>query len=133
MMSASDGRGAEMFRTYVQNWQCDAMGHLNSRNIAGMFDDANAALLSLAAPREPGLGWADRKQTIEYLREISEGSVIAVRSAIAKRGRTSLVTTHEMVDAAADNMVATAEIVTICLDLQTRSARPLPTALAGDA
>jgi acyl-CoA thioester hydrolase len=112
-------------------WHCDAMGHMNTRFIEGLFDDATFSLLDAlgGGPRAlagRAIGWADRKHSFDFLAEILDGDVLEIRSRIDRVGATSLTTRHEMSSARTNSVVAEATIVTVCFDLQARCSTPLP-------
>lgn len=84
----------QLTSTVVHPWSCDAQGHLNTRHYVGIFDDANQVLLArLAHPThhaEPGLGWADVRNEVNYLAEVTAGTVVDVFAAIRRIGTKSL-------------------------------------------
>lgn len=121
----------ETLKSVVNVWQCDQMGHMNTRHIEGLFDDASAYLIDalcggLRTLTESGVGWADRRHVFEFKREILAGDAIDVRSRVSKVGRTSLTIVHEMYRAGDCTVLAEAEVVCVCFDLTERRARPVP-------
>lgn len=121
----------ETLKSVVNVWQCDQMGHMNTRHIEALFDDATAYLVDalcggLRAMTESGVGWADRRHVFEFRHEMLAGDAIDVRSRVDKIGRTSLTIIHEMCRAADGIVLAEAEIVCVCFDLAERRARIVP-------
>jgi acyl-CoA thioester hydrolase len=115
------------------SWQCDSMGHMNTRFIEGLFDDATFSLLESlgggrAAMAGQSVGWADRKHSFDFLAEIRDGYVLEIRTRVERVGTTSLTSTHRMTSAGL--IVAQATIVTVCFDLAARASMPLPTEIA---
>lgn len=117
---------------------CDTQGHMNTRFIEGFFDDATGMAFGLlgADPQtlaRQNIGWADRKHSFEFLHEILAPDLILVLSRPLRVGRTSITFTHRMVHAIRNTDLASSEIVTVCFDLEVRTSRPLPDALAREA
>ncbi|TBW40267.1 acyl-CoA thioesterase [Siculibacillus lacustris] len=108
-------------------WMCDAMGHVNTRHIVGLFDDASYRLLiDLAGPTPPAdLGWADVRCQIDYRDEIRAGTAVDVISTITAIGTKSLTYAHVMVDALTQGVKAEATVVSVRFDLAARKAVPL--------
>jgi acyl-CoA thioester hydrolase len=121
----------------IHPWNCDAMGHLNTRFYVGIFDDANYVVLTMlaAAAREPArtLGWADVHNEIDFLAETKAGSVVEVFVAIRRIGTKSLTLVGEMRRADRDPPVARMVAVIARFDLLERRAVPLSVPIAGAA
>lgn len=119
----------ETYRGVAYPWHCDSMGHMNTQHYCGMFDTATFHFLgSLAGFRKmkaQGIGWADRKQTLTYDKEVLAGDLLIIRSATARIGRTSISFIHTMTDAESGEPRATSENVTVLFDLVNRAAIPL--------
>lgn len=119
----------ETGRAVAHPWLCDQMGHLNTRHYAAIFDDASFHFLGRIAPRAEQAaarrGWADVRVTIEFKHEVAMGSVLVVRSALARLGTKSLTYRQELHDPEAGTLHATAEAVTVLFDLERRVAVPL--------
>jgi acyl-CoA thioester hydrolase len=111
-------------------WLCDVMGHMNARHIYAAFDEAGFVLLEAlgfgtAKGRHEGLGWADVRSEIEFQHEIPMGTVVRVRSQIARLGRKSFTHHHELVSST--NLChAIARVTTVRFDLVHRKAVELP-------
>jgi acyl-CoA thioester hydrolase len=111
------------FSVIVHPWQCDVMGHLNTRFYAAMFDDASLQLLcSLATDCSGQLGWADVEWKLSYQKEVRAGACLKITSTILGIGNKSLAFRHEMTPVSADIIVAIAEIKVVRFDLAARKA-----------
>jgi acyl-CoA thioester hydrolase len=118
----------------IHPWNCDAMGHLNTRFYVGIFDDANYAVLSkLAADARESqdtLGWADVRNEVDFLAEMKAGSVVDVFVAIRRIGTKSLTLVGEMRKGDCDPPVARMVAVIARFDLSERRAVPLSAPIA---
>ncbi|MDX1424278.1 MAG: thioesterase family protein [Kiloniellales bacterium] len=124
----------ETFRGVVYPWHCDHQGHMTTMHYVGMFDAAFWHLLSAqgftrAYLGERGTGFADVRDTIEYLAELPVGSPLAIESGLLKVGTTSIVSFNRMRDTETGRLAATSEKVTVYFDLSARRKIPLPTDL----
>jgi acyl-CoA thioester hydrolase len=113
----------------IHPWNCDAMGHLNTRFYVGIFDDANYVVLTMlaAAARESerDLGWADVRNEVDFLAETKAGSVVEVLVAIRRIGTKSLTLVGEMRRGDSVHPVARMVAVITRFDLSERRAVPL--------
>ena len=114
-------------------WMCDAMGHMNVRHYAAMFDDASFQLLGhisgdAAVETE---GWADVRCAIEYTHETRVGALLTVRSHVVRIGRSSLTYRHLMSGSLDEVVRAEAEVTTVRFDLVRRQSMALSPALRG--
>ena len=121
--------GIETWRGMAHPWNCDTMGHMNTRFYAAIYDDASFHFLARLAPSQAqkasGFGWADVRQLIEYKQEVASGALLVVRTELKKLGRTSVEYRHELRDAETDLLHSTSEQVTVRFDLAARKAAPL--------
>jgi acyl-CoA thioester hydrolase len=121
--------GIETWRGMAHPWNCDTMGHMNTRFYAAIYDDASFHFLARLAPsraqKESGCGWADVRQLIEYKQEVESGALLVVRTVLKRLGRTSVEYRHELHDAETDLLHSTSEQVTVRFDLGARKAAPL--------
>ena len=119
----------ETFRGVAYPWFCDSMQHMNTQHYCGMFDTATfhylASLGGFQKLKSSGLGWADRKQTITYERELLAGELVVVSTRPIRIGRSSVSYLHCMRNAETDELHATSENVTVLFDLNKREAVPL--------
>ena len=120
--------GIVMMDTYwgqAHPWLCDVMGHLNTRNIVAMFDDANMHFLSRLSGSSStiirgDLGWVDAKVTLELKKEIPLGNLVRIRTGIAGLGTKSLTSRSIMSDLTGENVHAIADTVTVAFNFKTR-------------
>lgn len=121
-------------RCLINAWQCDIMGHMNTRHIEALFDDAVGWMITSAcsadASGEHRIGWADRKHVFEFFSEVLAGDAVEIRSSVARLGTSSVTSQHQLVHSVTGKLLATAEIVSVCFDLQQRRSRPIPPAWA---
>ena len=121
--------GIETWRGMAHPWNCDTMGHMNTRFYAAIYDDASFHFLARLAPsraqKESGLGWADVRQLNEYKQEVASGALLLVRTVLKRLGRTSVEYRHVLRDAETDLLHSTSEQVTVRFDLAARKAAPL--------
>lgn len=115
--------GLVTFVGVAHPWMCDAMGHVNVRHYAAMFDDASFQLLGrlTAAMDDDRLGWADVRCEIDYRHEIAAGALLTIHSHVEKLGTSSLTCTHVLTGSFDGPLHAQARIVTVRFDLTTRS------------
>lgn len=121
----------ETFRAVVYPWHCDHQGHMATMHYVGMFDAAFWHLLSAqgftrAYMAEHKTGFADVRDTIEYLAELPAGTPLAIESGLIKVGTTSVVSFNRMRETETGKLAATSEKVTVYFDLDARRKTPLP-------
>jgi acyl-CoA thioester hydrolase len=111
----------------VHPWNCDAQGHLNTRHYVGIFDDANQVLLArIAGPDAAAtLGWADVRNEVDFVAEITAGTVVDVFAAIRRIGTKSLTIASELRQAHSDDACARMLAIITRFDLTARRAVPL--------
>lgn len=122
-------------RTYqgvVYPAQCDAMGHMTVQYYVAAFDQAMWNLVyalgwrPAAAPDRTG--FADVRHVTNYRAELAAGAPFAVDSVPVRCGRSSILTSHRMYDAASGTLAAEMEMTSVHFDLLRRAAIPLPDA-----
>ena len=126
---------AEPILTYlgtIYPWHCDDMGHMNVMWYVGKFDEATWQLFaSVGLPssrlRQEGIGLVAVEQRIEYKRELVAGDTISIRSTFQEVREKALLFTHEMTNQETQELAARTFLTGICIDINTRKARPLPT------
>lgn len=123
----------ETQRGIAHPWLCDSFGHMNTRHYAAMFDDASFHLLGALAGQGELLrqrrGWADVRHTHEFRHEVRAGTLLVIRSAVARLGTKSVTYRHEMRDPETGTLHATSEMVSVLFDLDGRVALPLTDAI----
>ena len=121
----------ETFRAVVYPWHCDHQGHMTTMHYVGMFDAAFWQLLSVqgftrAFFEAHKTGFADVRDTIQYLAELPAGSPVVIESGLTKVGNTSVASFNRMLDSETGTLAATSEKVTVYFDLEARRKTPLP-------
>jgi len=126
---------AEPILTYlgtIYPWHCDHMGHMNVMWYVGKFDEATWQLFaSVGLPssrlRQEGIGLVAVEQRIEYKRELLAGDTISIRSTFQEVREKTLIFCHEMTNQETQELAARTFLTGVCIDINTRKARPLPT------
>ncbi|WP_421694559.1 acyl-CoA thioesterase [Aestuariivirga sp.] len=122
--AAQSLRGLITFVGVAHPWMCDAMGHVNVRSYAAMFDDASFQLLGrvagIAAEEGSHLGWADVRCEVAYRREIRAGDLLTIHSRVEKIGNSSLAYSHRLIGSIDGAVRADAKIVTVRFDTGAR-------------
>jgi len=108
----------------IHPWNCDAQGHLNTRHYVGIFDDANQVLLARIVGRpadaDSSLGWADVRNEIDFLAEVTAGTVVDVFAAIRRIGTKSLTIAAELRRANSNEACARMQAIIARFDLTAR-------------
>lgn len=128
--------GVVTFMSVAHPWMCDAMGHVNVRHYAAMFDDAGFQFLGRIAGDEAAdqtLGWADVRGETDFLHETPAGALLTIRSRVEKVGTSSLVCMHVMTGSHDGVLHARARFVTVRFDLVARRKAELSPALRARA
>lgn len=110
----------------IHPWHCDAQGHLNTRHLVGILDDANIVLLNSLAREDQGasanLGWADVRNELDYLAETKAMNVVDVFAAVRRIGTKSLTIALEMRVANSPDTAARMLAIITRFDLAARRA-----------
>lgn len=119
------------YRGTIYPWHCDHMGHMNVMWYVGKFDEATWQLLasvglSATRLRQEGIGMVAVEQRIEYKRELLAGDLITIQSHIQETREKSLLFVHEMTNQETQELAARTVLTGVCIDINTRKARPLP-------
>jgi YbgC/YbaW family acyl-CoA thioester hydrolase len=112
--------------------ECDAYGHLNQASFHALFERARWEVLA----RGPGMDFfarlgvwpALRKSTIEYHAQVFPGDVLRFSQLLLHLGRTSFTLRQTCCRVRDDALVATTDIVFVCIDPQGRPV-PVPEAV----
>lgn len=117
--------GIETFRGVVFPWHCDVMGHMSVQHQVPLLDCAVYHLLGEFGPtveaRDDGrIGWADVKQEIHYLKEITDGELLLLRSGIIAAGTSSLRHRTVMLRRSDETICTLMEGVTVRFHLDRR-------------
>ncbi|MFC4312900.1 acyl-CoA thioesterase [Steroidobacter flavus] len=113
----------------VHGVDCDVMGHLNTARSAALFDSATWAMLSRLGYRwrpDAEIGWVDRKNTIEYEREVPVDTPIRVVTRVTRLGEKSMTLLHELQVAEPWERATTFEAVLVQFDNRRRCATRIP-------
>lgn len=117
----------------VYPYECDAFGHLNQAALLTLLERARWDALA----RGPGMDlferngvWpAVRKAVIEYEAAVFARDVLRIETTLVHRGTTSMTLRHTVHRVADDGLVATADMVFVCIDRIGR-ATPIPEEIA---
>jgi 3-oxoadipate enol-lactonase len=102
--------------------ECDAFGHLNQASCLALFERARWEMLA----RGPGMdvfsrhgAWpAVRKATVDYNAAAYPGDVLRFHQALTHHGRTSFAIRQTARRVRDDALIATAELVFVCINRQ---------------
>ena len=117
----------------VYPYECDAFGHLNQAALLTLLERARWDALA----RGPGMDlferngvWpAARKAVIEYEAAALARDVLRIETTLVHRGTTSITLRHAVHRVADDVLIATADMVFVCIDRIGR-ATPIPEEIA---
>ncbi|MEO8030734.1 MAG: alpha/beta fold hydrolase [Gemmatimonadota bacterium] len=106
--------------------ECDAYGHLNQASFLSLFERARWDIVARGPGPNPftteGVWPAVRQTTIEYHAQALPGEQLRFRQRVSAMGRTSFTVQQTAHNAGTDALVATAQVVFVCVD---RSGRPV--------
>ena len=126
----------ETYRAVIYPQYLDHMGHMNVQHYVGHFDQASWSLLAMIGItrsyiKQERKGIVALEQNIRYHREVLEGTLIAVRSHIAKVGNSSMEIRHTMYDPETDDLFAEMVLKSVHFDLEARRPAPIPEEIKG--
>nr|WP_281257243.1 acyl-CoA thioesterase [Laceyella sediminis] len=118
----------------VRPTEIDVMGHVNNAKYLEYMewsreDWYNRAGLPFDLLSEQNVGTVTVNININYRKEARLGQKLTVSTEPIRKGRTSFVLKHEIVNER-EELVADAEVISCTIDLKERKAVPLPDALA---
>lgn len=121
----------ETGRSVVFPWNCDHYGHMNTRWYVHKFDDAGLHIWSMigcghAASRARGVETVAARYTVDFLREMTAGQLLVIRSGFIKLGNKSVTHLHRMFDADGGTLHASLECVEVFFNPETRASMPMP-------
>ena len=130
-MSQRNENYIETFRAVVYPWHCDHQNHMTVMHYVGMFDAAfwhHVAHFGFTPSylKTGNFGFADVKDTLEYKAELPVGSLVVIRSALTRIGRSSFTALHEMFNSETQSVSATSEKTSAYFNLTTRQSEPIP-------
>jgi acyl-CoA thioester hydrolase len=111
---------------HVRFADLDPLGHCNHAVISGFFESSRVALFEAAGHRlgEHGRSLSIVRLVIEFRRELLYGARVRIGARVLKLGRTSVTLGGAVFDG--DQCAATAEVVGVLIDLETRSPTEVP-------
>jgi acyl-CoA thioester hydrolase len=114
---------------HVRFADLDPLGHCNHAVISGFFESSRVALF--AAAGNPilggGLSFPIVRLVLEFRRELLLGTSVRIGARVVRLGRTSVTLGGAVFEA--ERCAATAEVVGVLIDLETRSSTELPSEL----
>jgi acyl-CoA thioester hydrolase len=132
------GTARETAVVVAHPWHCDALGHMNTRHILAVVDEAGFVLLDrlgygVAEGVADGLAWADVRIYTTLAHEIRPATVLTVLSRVTRVGGKSFTHVHEVTSRGGEVVHAVARVTTARFDLRARRAVPLPADFAARA
>lgn len=124
------------FRGVVHPWMCDAMGHMNVRHYAGLFDDCAWHVLGFLLPPDKSnatIGWVAATMMMTFVQEVAPRTMLILCPRVVRIGSKSVSTRIDMRDAASGVHYATSDFVSVLFNLTTRASMVLPDDLRGRA
>ena len=111
---------------HVRFADLDPLGHCNHAVISGFFESSRVALFEAAGHRlgEHGRSLSIVRLLIEFRRELLYGTRVRIGARVLKLGRTSVTLGGAVFDG--DQCAATAEVVGVLIDLETRRPTEVP-------
>ncbi len=121
----------ETNRSAVNSWEIDHLGHMSAEFYITRFSDAANHLLSRLGVsagqlRDRNWGMAALDYRLRFLRELSAGDSIVVRSAMHDVGRKVYRFFHHLCDVDTGEVVTTLEVAGLFFDKSTRKSFDLP-------
>ncbi|WP_295803227.1 thioesterase family protein [uncultured Microbulbifer sp.] len=126
------------FSGVAHTWLCDEMGHMNTRNYVGMFDDAMQHFMLLLGhdamvAGERRLGWADVRHEIDYKAEVPEGALVHVDCQALRVGNSSITYLQTLVLSETSEVAAVNKATSVLFDLKQRTTAPIPDVMRNNA
>lgn len=129
-MSLADtesGNFIESYRGAVSPQHCDDFGHMNTQFYISRYSDGAGHLWqglgldrqTLMASRR---GSVVLEQRLNFLREVSSGDILIIKSAVTEIANKTIRIYHFMFNAETGVLAATSEVMAILLDLDARRA-----------
>jgi len=123
-------------RMVVQAWHCDHVGHLNAGIYMQWLGDAAFSLfaeygLDGQNGRRLGVNMAAVRAEIDFKRELKPGDTVVMDTDLAELSTRTAVLHHRLTRLGDNLLAMDARLTAVCLDLETRKARPFPEEIAG--
>lgn len=113
-------------RIKVRGYHCDFYGHVNNARYLELLEEARWSLLEdgldLGYWKERGLGFVVASVTINYRRPAGLGTLLDIRSNLARLGGKSGIIHQEVINAETGKTVADADITFVVMDMKTGKA-----------
>jgi acyl-CoA thioester hydrolase len=121
----------ETHRAVVFPWQCDQFGHMNVRWYAHWFDDAAFHLwptsgVTFRRMVELGIHTVVARTETDFVRELSAGDLVVVRSGFVRLGRSSVTYAQRMLNAETETLHARQRATEVFFDPATRGSATIP-------
>ena len=121
----------ETYRKAVTADMCDMYGHMNVQFYVAAISDSFFSLMTSAglgktAVTEDRIGLVAVNMNIDYLAEVDAGDIIYMRGAIVSISGKKLTCKWKLYDQATDTQVMAANVLYVCMDLDSRRSRELP-------
>ncbi|MDJ0950328.1 MAG: thioesterase family protein [Alphaproteobacteria bacterium] len=128
----------ETYRAAVNPWQCDQLGHMNvQHHMAAVSDAAFQMFIHLGlgpeVERDPPIALAAVRMEFDFPIELNVGDAYRVESTIHRVGTKSVTFHHRMKKVATGEVVMEANVVGVCLNLESREGMALPEDVAARA
>ena len=122
-------------RMVVQAWHCDHIGHLNAGLYMQWLGDGAFSLFSEygldgESTRKLGVNMAAVRAEIDFKREMKPGDTVVRDTELEELNAKTAVFRHRLTRLGDNVLAMDAKLTTVCLDLNTRKARPFPEEIA---
>lgn len=117
----------EIHRGPVMPWHCDDFGHMSTQFYISRYSDGSGHLwqgigMGREELRKRNHGSVVLEQRLNYVREVTSGDIVIVRSALVEVGPKTVRLCHFMFNAETELLAATSEVTAVLLDLGARRA-----------
>lgn len=125
------GTWKETGRNVVHPWLCDQFGHMNVRFFTEFFVDASFHVwtvngVGVTRMEERGVFTVVANMSFDFLREVTAGQMLVIRSAFIGVGNTSATYLQRMYDADHGTLHATNTGVEVFFNPNTREKAAMP-------
>ena len=119
------------YRGTVYPWHCDFNGHMNVMHYVGKFDEATwhfLAHLGITPSylKNQNKGMVAVEQNFKYLKELSEGDLIYIKTELIEFKSKVIIFAHRMYNVENNTMVAEGRMVGVHIDKTSRKSVELP-------
>ena len=125
----------QTLRMVIQAWHCDHVGHLNAGLYMQWLGDAAFSLLAEhgldgESARRLGVNMAAVRTEIDFRRELKAGDTVAMETELVELAPKRATFRHRLTRLGDGAVAMEAMLMTVCLDLVTRRAVPIPAAVS---